>query len=194
EPTMASHSGPVTFSCVKVIWMSWRLTPRSVSKCRRLTLAPTKTRPRPSVAAFAEHRSGGPRRRDRHTAFEAERRAAAGRAHREVRDVLADRRPDERNQRAVVAHGGGDEVVRVQRGRRVGAGGAAEEQGILAVGENEELGDLVPETLRVERGDGEDESHETPQVAPHRPSGPGWENFVGSKRCHAQRGVNPARR
>ena len=49
EPTMASHSGPVTFSCVKVIWMSWRLTPRSVSKCRRFTLAPTKTRPRPSV-------------------------------------------------------------------------------------------------------------------------------------------------
>src|SRR5439155_907074 len=81
------------------------------------------------------------------TTFEAERGAAAGRAHREVRDVLADCRSDERDQGAVVGHGRGDEVVGVQRGRGVGAGRAAEEQRVLAVRENEQLGDLVPQTL-----------------------------------------------
>src|ERR1041384_3002150 len=48
---MLSHAGPVTFWCVKVISVSFRLTPRSVSKCRRFTLAPTNTRPRPRVGA-----------------------------------------------------------------------------------------------------------------------------------------------
>ena len=50
-PTMESQAGPVTFSCVNVISMSCRLTPRNASKWRRLTLAPTNTRPRPSVGA-----------------------------------------------------------------------------------------------------------------------------------------------
>ncbi len=51
DPTMLSQTGPVTFSCVNVISMSCMFTPRSVSKCRRLMLAPTNTRPRPSVGA-----------------------------------------------------------------------------------------------------------------------------------------------
>src|SRR5207247_4322085 len=67
------------------------------------------------------------------------------------RSVLADRRSDERDQGAVVGHGRGDEVVGVQRGRGVGAGRAAEEQRVLAVREDEQVGDLVPQTLRLER-------------------------------------------
>src|SRR6266496_4934320 len=94
--------------------------------------------------------------------FEPKRRTAAGRAHGQVRDVLADGRPDEGNERAVVRHGRGDEVVGVQRRGRVGTGRAAEEERVLAVGENEQLGDLAAEALRVERGGGQGEPHEKP--------------------------------
>src|SRR3989441_8061735 len=38
-----------------------RLTPRSVSRCRRLTLAPTNTRPRPSVWARSLNTEPGER-------------------------------------------------------------------------------------------------------------------------------------
>src|SRR2546430_11296711 len=61
----------------------------------RSTLFPYTTLFRSRLGAFAEHRARGARRRDGNTAFEAERGAATGRAHREVRDVLADRRSDE---------------------------------------------------------------------------------------------------
>src|SRR5882672_9161016 len=47
------------------------------------------------LGALAEHRARGSRGGDGDAGFEAERRAAAGRAHREVRDVLADGRADE---------------------------------------------------------------------------------------------------
>src|SRR5436190_1939600 len=60
-PTRLSHAGPVTFSWVKVISMPLRLTPRSVSRCRRLTLAPTNTRPRPSVWARSLNTEPGER-------------------------------------------------------------------------------------------------------------------------------------
>src|ERR1041384_7105023 len=56
---MLSHAGPGTFCCVKVISMSFRLTPRSVSKCRRFTLAPTNTRPRPRVGARSPNTAPG---------------------------------------------------------------------------------------------------------------------------------------
>src|SRR5207302_1321304 len=60
-PTRLSHELPVTFSWVKVISMPLRLTPRSVSRCRRLTLAPTNTRPRPSVWARSLNTEPGER-------------------------------------------------------------------------------------------------------------------------------------
>src|SRR2546425_146169 len=60
-PTRLSHEGPVTFWWVKVISMPLRLTPRSVSRCRRLTLAPTNTRPRPSVWARSLNTEPGER-------------------------------------------------------------------------------------------------------------------------------------
>ena len=56
---MLSHAGPVTFACVNVISMSCRLTPRSVSKWRRLMLAPTNTRPRPRVGARSPNTAPG---------------------------------------------------------------------------------------------------------------------------------------
>ena len=58
-PWMLSHSGPVTFTCVKVISIPLKLTPRSVSKCSRFTFAPTKTRPRPSVWARSANTGPG---------------------------------------------------------------------------------------------------------------------------------------
>src|SRR3989442_29045 len=58
-PTMLSHAAPVTFWWVKVISMPFRLTPRSVSKCCRFTLAPTKTRPRPRVRARSPNTGPG---------------------------------------------------------------------------------------------------------------------------------------
>src|SRR5207253_10309873 len=78
-----------------------------------------------------------------------------------------DRRADEPYEGAVVVHGRGDEVVGVHGSRRVGAGGAAEEERVLAVRENEQLGDLITESLRVERGDGQAEPDESPQVVAH---------------------------
>src|SRR2546429_4006334 len=51
EPTRLSQAGPVTFWCVNVISIPFRLTPRSAAKCMRFTFAPTKTRPRPRVWA-----------------------------------------------------------------------------------------------------------------------------------------------
>src|SRR5207245_3671157 len=80
------------------------------------------------LGALGEHRPRRDRGPDRRAALEVERGPAARRAHRYVRDVLADRRADERNERAVIGYGGGDEVVGVQRGRLVGGRAAAEER------------------------------------------------------------------
>src|SRR2546426_2086463 len=66
-PWMLSHSGPVTFTCVKVISIPFKLTPRSVSKCSRFTFAPTKTRPRPSVWARSANTGPGEARSEEHT-------------------------------------------------------------------------------------------------------------------------------
>src|SRR5882724_11111888 len=68
----------------------------------------------------------------------------------EAPTMLSHCRPDERNERAVVVHRCRDEMVGVQGGRRVGPGGAAQEQRVLAVREDEQLGDLIPEALRLQ--------------------------------------------
>src|SRR5438105_7321997 len=51
---------------------------------------------------LAEHGAGGARRRHRNPSLEAKSGPAARRTHGKITDVLADRRTDERNQRAVV--------------------------------------------------------------------------------------------
>src|SRR5207248_7017781 len=83
------------------------------------------------------------------------------------------------------------EMVGVQGGGRVRARGAAEEERVLAGRKDEQLGDLVAQALRVERGGDRGENHETPDVAPHRPSGPGMNCHDGSKRLRTSTCVNP---
>src|SRR5882762_9969594 len=96
---------------------------------------------------LAEDGAGRARRGNGDPRFEPEGRAAAGGADGEVADVLADRRADERNEGAVVRVGRRNEVIGMERGRRIGAGRPAEEQRVLPARENEELGDLVAEPL-----------------------------------------------
>src|SRR2546422_2370615 len=146
------------------------------------------------TCALPIYRPGGERGPDRDAAFEAKRRAAARRTHRDVRDIAADRVTDERDEGAVLRPGGGDEVVRMQRGGRVRAGCAAEEERVLAGREDEELGDLIAEALCVEGGGAQRQRQETPQPASHRSSEPGMSDLVGSKRRRAWDCVNPARR
>ena len=67
----------------------------------------------------------------------------------------------------LAAHGGRDEVHAVHLdGGIVRAAGAAEEQDLLALSEDEEVGDLVLERLGVE-GCGEDREPEAARQDPH---------------------------
>src|SRR6184192_2007228 len=159
EPTRLSHAGPVTFSCVKVISMPLRLTPRSASKCMRFTFAPTNTRPRPRVWPRSAKTGPG----------ETDVRTGTPPSKRKVGDVAADGVADEGNERAVLGPRRRDEMVGVQGRGRVRARGAAEEQRVLAGRKDEELGDLVAQALRLERRGRERESHQARPAAPHKP-------------------------
>src|SRR4029077_19685713 len=68
-----------------------------------------------------------------------------------------------------------------------GAGGAAEEQRVLAVSKNEQLRDLVPEALRVERGGDQGEAQESPQVAAHGLKKPRCARVRQPRRCLERR-------
>jgi len=116
-------------------------------------LAPTNTRPRPSVGARSPKTAPG--EPDVGTGTPASNRkvepplvALTGRLP--TFWLIAE--PMNEMREPLSALGRRNEVIGMERGRRIGAGRPAEEQRVLPARENEELGDLVAEPLGWQRG------------------------------------------
>src|SRR6185436_17011130 len=107
--------------------------------------------------------------------------AAARRADWRVGDVAADGRRKERDDAAVLGHRRRNEVaaVRAERGGIVRVCRAREEQGVLAGPEDEELRDLVPESLCAGRACTEEHSSHSAEPTMH---GPFWREEVRNVR------------